>query len=39
VGSLGFFLDVSVFQDLSTHYVNFAYEIEIEEAPNLSIQE
>jgi len=33
------FYDDSILQDESTHYVNLAYEIEIEEIPSLSIEQ
>jgi colanic acid biosynthesis protein WcaH len=35
IGVFEHFYDDSVYQDVSTHYVNLAYEIEIEETPNL----
>jgi len=35
IGVFEHFYDDSVHQDVSTHYVNLAYEIEIEETPNL----
>ena len=36
IGVFEHFYDDSVYQDVSTHYVNLAYEIEIEETPNIS---
>jgi colanic acid biosynthesis protein WcaH len=33
------FYDDSIYQDVSTHYVNLAYEIEIEETPNLPTEQ
>ena len=35
IGVFEHFYDDSIYQDVSTHYVNFAYEIEIEETLNL----
>ena len=33
------FYDDNIYQDLSTHYVNFAYEIEIQETCNLPTEQ
>ncbi len=33
------FYDDSIYQDVSTHYVNLAYEIEIEDTPNLPTEQ
>ena len=35
IGVFEHFYDDSIYQDLSTHYVNLAYELKIEEVPNL----
>ena len=35
IGVFEHFYDDSIYQDISTHYVNLAYEIEVEEALNL----
>ena len=35
IGVFEHFYDDSIYQDVSTHYVNLAYEIEIEGTPNL----
>ena len=35
IGVFEHFYDDSIYQDVSTHYVNLAYEIEIEETLNL----
>ena len=39
IGVFEHFYDDSIYQDLSTHYVNLAYEIEIEEASNLPTEQ
>ena len=35
IGVFEHFYDDSIYQDVSTHYVNLAYEVKIEEKPNL----
>jgi colanic acid biosynthesis protein WcaH len=39
IGVFEHFYDDSIYQDVSTHYVNLAYEIEIEEALNLPTEQ
>lgn len=39
IGVFEHFYDDSIYQDVSTHYVNLAYEIEIEEIPNLPAEQ
>jgi colanic acid biosynthesis protein WcaH len=39
IGVFEHFYDDSIYQDVSTHYVNLAYEMEIEEIPNLPIEQ
>ena len=39
IGVFEHFYDDSIYQELSTHYVNLAYEIEIEEASNLPTEQ
>jgi colanic acid biosynthesis protein WcaH len=39
IGVFEHFYDDSVYQNVSTHYVNLAYEIEIEEASNLPTEQ
>ena len=39
IGVFEHFYDDSIYQDVSTHYVNLAYEIEIEEAPKLPTEQ
>ena len=39
IGVFEHFYDDSIYQDLSTHYVNLAYAIEIEEASNLPTEQ
>jgi colanic acid biosynthesis protein WcaH len=39
IGVFEFFYDDSIYQDISTHYVNLAYEIEIEDASNLPTEQ
>lgn len=35
IGVFEHFYDDSIYKDISTHYINLAYEIELEEIPNL----
>jgi len=39
MGVFEHFYEDSIYQDVSTHYVNLAYEIEIEEAPKLPTEQ
>jgi len=39
IGVFEHFYDDSIYQDVSTHYVNLAYGIEIEEVPNLPTEQ
>ena len=39
IGVFEHFYDVSIYQDVSTHYVNLAYEIEIKEELNLPTEQ
>lgn len=39
IGVFEHFYDDSIFQDLSTHYVNLAYEVKVQELPNLPIKQ
>ena len=39
IGVFEHFYDYSIYQDLSTHYVNLAYEIEILETCNLPTEQ
>ena len=39
IGVFEHFYDDSIYQDVSTHYVNLAYEIEIEETLNLPTEQ
>jgi len=39
IGVFEHFYDDSIYQDISTHYINLAYEIEIEETLNLPIKQ
>jgi colanic acid biosynthesis protein WcaH len=39
IGVFEHFYDDSIYQNISTHYVNLAYEIEIEETPNLPTEQ
>jgi colanic acid biosynthesis protein WcaH len=39
MGVFEHFYDDSIYQDVSTHYVNLAYEIEMEGAPNLPTEQ
>ena len=39
IGVFEHFYDDSIYKDVSTHYVNLAYEYEVEEIPNLPIDQ
>jgi len=39
IGVFEHFYDDSIYKDVSTHYVNLAYEVEINEAPSLPIEQ
>ena len=39
IGVFEHFYDDSIYQDVSTHYVNLAYEVEIEKIPSLPIEQ